>query len=291
MNSKHQILLVVNPKAGSIDKQELIDSVTEFAESRHWPCKVFETTGEVDDQKIEALLKELNPDRLLIAGGDGTINMVAHVLQDYDIPIGILPAGSANGLASNFELPDDLESQIEVALGDHLTPMDHLMVNDHTCLHIADLGLNAELIANFEDATIRGKFGYLLQTIPTLMKTDSPFEFTIELNNQKYKHTGILLAIANANQYGTGANINPNGIIDDGSFEVLIFKTFDTIEIIRTIYDKVNLDSDFAESYSTQKVLITASVPVPFQIDGEPMGKTGRVEAHILDKKLQIAVP
>lgn len=290
MSTNRTILLVVNPNSGSMNKSELVPMVCKEIQLRQWQCEVYETTGENDAAKIEARIIDLKPYRIVIAGGDGTINFVAHILKDFDISIGIIPAGSANGLASNFNLPPDLESQIKVALGEKTCAIDHLKVNDHTCLHIADLGLNAELIANFDDATIRGKFGYFLQTIPTLINTDAPFDFTIEINGELLERRGILVAIANAKQYGTGATINPNGRLDDGKFEVLIFKTFDTLEIIRTIYDKVDLDSEFAECHSDNKVVITTRVPVPFQIDGEPMEKTQRVEASFFSKQLIIAI-
>lgn len=70
----------------------------------------------------------------------------------------------------------------------------------------------------------------------------------------------------------------------------MVFKTFDTFEIIRTIYDKVDLNSEFAECHYTNCVVITTNVPVPFQIDGEPMEKTQRVEASLYVKQLIIAV-
>ncbi|SDB35440.1 lipid kinase, YegS/Rv2252/BmrU family [Flavobacteriaceae bacterium MAR_2010_188] len=285
------ILLIVNPKAGSMDKSELIDTVSRIVEQRGYQLSIYETTGNDDKEEIKRRIKEREPWRILIAGGDGTINLVASILGDFDTTLGILPAGSANGLASNLHIPDELEQQIRIALGDKTYKIDHLNVNGETCLHISDLGLNAELIKNFEDSPIRGKFGYFLQSIPTLIDSKSPFTFNIEINGEKMVKTGILLAIANAKQYGTGANINPNGKMDDGKFEVLIFTSFDIPEIINTLYDKVDLESGFAECFTTDHVIITSDNPIPFQIDGEPKGDVNKVEGSIYPQKLQIAVP
>lgn len=291
VDTKQHILLVVNPKSGSNDKSDLIDMVRQKIQEKDWILDTFETSGENDASKIEDQIKAIIPNRILVAGGDGTINLVAHILKDYDIPIGIIPAGSANGLAHNLELPDELEAQVDVALGSNFINIDHLKVNGHTCLHIADLGLNAELIENFENSNIRGKFGYLLQSIPTLIKSDSPFEFTIELNGKTIQQTGILLAIANAKRYGTGATINPQGKIDDGKFEVLIFKTFDTLEILKTLYDEASLNPEFAECYSAENVVISSHTPIPLQIDGEPMDRVLKVEASMYDHQLRVAIP
>ena len=291
MNSQRHILMVVNPKAGGDEKSELKDLVSRKVDDKNWSLEIYETSGKNDAAEIEASITSKKPYRIVVAGGDGTINFVAHILKDFDVPIGIIPSGSANGLAHNLNLPDEIEEQIEVALGDNLIQIDHLNVNDQTCLHVADLGLNAELIENFENSNIRGKFGYLLQSIPTLINSDSPFDFSIELKGKIINRTGILLAIANAQNYGTGATINPNGMINDGIFEVLIFKSFDTLEILKTVFDKANLNSDFAECFHTDnKVVITSSVPIPFQIDGEPMDRVKKVEASLYPNKLSIAV-
>lgn len=290
MRTEH-ILMIINPKSGSADKGSLVDAVRPHIKRRNWELKVFETTGDEDKTKILEEVERFKPSRIVIAGGDGTVNLVAHILKDHNIPMGILPSGSANGLASNLKIPDEVEAQIGIALGEHFYKMDQLIVNTRTCLHIADLGLNAELISNFESGNIRGKFGYLLQSIPTLINTESPFDFTITIKDKTIERSGILLAIANARQYGTGATINPGAKMDDGQFEVLIFKSFDVLAILKTLYDEPDLDSDFVECFTTDHAIIESKKPIPFQIDGELMESTDRVEASVYKSQLTIAVP
>ena len=100
------------------------------------------------------------------------------------------------------------------------------------------------------------------------------------------------MAIANASKFGTGANINPRGKINDGKFEVLIFKNLDFIEIFKSLYsEEVEFDSNFVEDLSTTKVKITSKTPVALQIDGEFIGEVTEVNAEVSPKKLQIAVP
>ncbi len=293
MNKNNHVLIVINPKAGSMgatEKEELVQKLCNAIEERNWTYQHYETTGKDDSKAILQFTKETSFERLIIVGGDGTINLVAHSLKDHPILFGVIPAGSANGLALNLKLPEKIPEQIEVALGNTFLEIDHLNVNGASCLHIADLGLNAELIHNFEDSSIRGKLGYLLQSIPTLIHTKGPFTFQIEIEGKHMERIGILLAIANAKKYGTGANINPNGLMHDGKFEIVVFKEMNTLEIIKTIYDKVDLSTDFAECFSTEKVIIRTEEPVPFQIDGEPMGKTNKVEVTIYPEKVKFAV-
>ncbi|MGB7842243.1 MAG: diacylglycerol kinase, partial [Salinimicrobium sp.] len=210
---------------------------------------------------------------------------------DDSIPLGIFPAGSSDGLAENLDLPSNLAELTDVALGDHFINLDTIKINQELCLHISDIGLNAALIKNYEEGDIRGKLGYLINTIPTLIKSDFPFQFKIEKEGKTLRRNAVLVAIANARKYGTGSTINPHGKYDDGKFEILIFKEFNFSQILRTFSENVELSEDFVEIFSTSKVIIECEKKIPFQIDGEYRGEVYHVEAEIGPIKIKIAVP
>ena len=284
------VLLVVNPVAGDVDKSEVIRQVEAYTEQHGMRLKLYKTTGQDDERHITELLNSYSAHRVLVAGGDGSIKMLAEVMRDQKVPMGILPTGSANGLARNLALPSTIREALEIALGDCLRDIDAICINNHLCLHLSDLGLNAELIRHYEAGNIRGKLGYLIQSIPTLIESDMPFDFDVTIGDTSVQHQGILLAIANAQQYGTGAVINPEGRMDDGKFEVLIFKKFDMIEIMKTLNEDLEPDPDFVESYATTHAHIHCHQPVPFQIDGEYYDEVRHLEVSILPKHLKIAV-
>ncbi len=291
MNSENYILLVVNPISGDSDKAPIISSVKNEVAKRSYGFKLFETSGKKDKENIESLIKEEKPLRILVAGGDGTISLVAQCILGSEICLGIIPAGSANGIAVNFNLPQSLSEQIEIALSDCTMKLDVIFINEKICLHIADMGINAELIKNYEESGIRGKFGYFLQSFPTLLNSESPFHFTVETDKGTVEETGILLAIANANKFGTGATINPHGKMNDGKFEILIFKNLDFVEIFKTINEQPEMSPDFVRVISTQKAKISSRKKVPFQIDGEFLGEIDKATAIIEKEKLLIALP
>ncbi len=284
------VLLVVNPISGAIDKAELIEEVKRGAIQKDASLIIFPTSGENDKVKLEKLIAEKEPCRIIVAGGDGTIKLVAESLGIKKIPIGIIPAGSANGLTYNLHLPLTLEEQIETALGDTFIEMDILKINNEYCLHIGDFGINAELIQKYQTAKLRGKLGYLLQSIPTLVQSEYPFDFTIKANNISIKTRGILLAIANARSYGTGATINPHGKLNDGYFEILIFKNFDVFEILKSLRNEVEFDPEFVETIITKEATITCDIPVALQVDGEYLGNHKLATVSIIPQKLQVAV-
>ena len=249
--------------------------------------EIYETTGKEDKERLTETFKAFKPQRILIAGGDGTIKFIAELIKDTPIPVGLFPAGSANGLAENLNLPTDLQEITQVALGSHFVDLDCIEVNNELCLHISDIGINAELIRNYEDGNIRGKLGYIIQSIPTLIKSDFPFDFKISIDGKVYHRNAVLLGIANAKRYGTGATINPEGEFDDGVFEVLVFKKLDLPEILKTFQEGSSPSEDFLEVFSATNALVECEKALPFQIDGE----VNSVSAKISSIRLKIAVP
>lgn len=286
-----RVLMVVNPISGGKDKTDLIDEIKTIIKEKGLEVRIFLTTGKEDKEALRKEIEKFDPHRILSIGGDGTIKLVSEILTDDSIPVGIFPAGSANGLAENLNLPTDIAELTEVALGDNFVHLDTILVNQEFCLHISDIGLNAELIKNYQEGNIRGKLGYLIQSIPTLIKSDFPFEFNIEVDGKRISRKAVLIAIANAKKYGTGANINPNGRYDDGKFEILIFKEFNIPQILKTFREHVEIDEDFLEIIPAVEARISTKKNIPFQIDGEYRGDIQEVRAIISPVKIRIAVP
>lgn len=291
MDDFSRVLMVVNPISGGKDKTAFIEEVEEQVRQRGLDFRIFKTSGENDKADLEHLIREYDPERILTVGGDGTIKLVAEMAEIEKIPIGIFPAGSANGLAENLNLPTDIPSLTQIALGNKFKILDTILINGEFCLHISDIGLNAALIKNYHEGNIRGKLGYLIQSIPTLIKSEFPFEFKIETNGKSFHRTAFLIAVANARRYGTGATINPKGNYDDGKFEILIFKEFNIPQILETFREDVELSEDFLEIIPAVEARITSSKNIPFQIDGEYRGDIKEVNAKISSVKIKIAVP
>ncbi|MDR6966205.1 YegS/Rv2252/BmrU family lipid kinase [Flavobacterium arsenatis] len=288
---KKNILMVVNPISGDMDKAEFTETAKLFAEKEGMDFFVYETTGKNDEQKIREAFKQHNPHRVLIAGGDGTIKMVADALQDIDVVMGILPAGSANGLSVDLNLPSSLEENLEIAFNSNYMEMDMVCINNIKSLHLSDLGLNAQLVKNYEESSTRGMMGYALQAITTLSEQEEPFKATITANNTKIETVARMIVIANSQKYGTGVTINPNGKMNDGKFEIVILKNLDLIVFAKIISGNIPVDSEDVEIISTDKATIVTDSPVSFQVDGEYIGKESKLDVHILKHQMKVAVP
>ena len=289
--TKKNILMVVNPISGDVDKSVFIQEAKFYADDLNIRFILFETTGKNDEEQIRSLCDLHQPERVLVAGGDGTIKMVAEALEECDIIIGILPAGSANGLSVDLDLPSDLMDNIKIAFHNAPMEMDMIRINGKKSMHLSDLGLNAELVKNYESGTTRGKLGYALQTFSTLSGMKEPFSAKIFANDEEVNVTARIIIIANSQKYGTGVNVNPNGKMDDGKFEIVIIKNLDLFVFGQIISGNMPLDSEDVLIISTDKATIKTEIPIPFQIDGEYIGEEKVLEIDILHKQMKIAVP
>jgi diacylglycerol kinase (ATP) len=288
---KNNIIFVVNPISGDLDKSELIEWVQEFAITHNFNLVVFETTGKRDLEGIKSLYKQYQPSRIVVAGGDGTIKMVAEAMEEQDVIIGILPAGSANGLAVDLNLPLALEENLEIAFLHHYIEIDMICINGKKSIHLSDIGINADLVKNYEESNLRGFWGYALQAYTTLKDAPEPFQAMIVANNETVQHTARMIVIANSQKYGTGVIINPNGSMNDGQFELVILKSLDLLLLGKIITGNMPIDSDDVVIISTKEAIIKTDNPVNFQIDGEYCGAQTTLDIYILHKQMKIAVP
>ena len=285
------MLLIVNPISGAIDKSEFIDATTLFAAQKNLNLILYSTSGEDDISKIRTLYQQYNPERVVVAGGDGTIKMVAEAMEAYDVIIGILPAGSANGLSVDLDLPITLEENLKVAFFNDYVEMDMISINDKKSIHLSDIGLNANLVKNYEESESRGLWGYAMQAYSTLQDTEEYFVASITANGKKVEHTARMIVIANSQKYGTGVVINPNGSMNDGKFEMIILKSIDLLLLGKIISGNMPIDSEDIVIISAEKAIIELDRLVNFQIDGEYCGTQNQLNIHILHKQMKIAVP
>lgn len=288
---KKKYFLVVNPISGDVDKSEILNKTMAFATEYDVEIIVYETSGDNDETAIRELYNLHKPERILIAGGDGTIKMVGEALEKQDVIFGILPAGSANGLAVDLNLPSTLEENLEVAFHNHFMEMDMISINGKKSIHLSDLGLNAELVKNYENGSTRGKLGYALQVITTLTELEEPFSAKIEVNNETIECVARMIVIANSQKYGTGVTINPDGVMNDGKFEIVILKNLDLVVFGKIITGNIPINSEDVEIISSDKAIITTTSPVSFQIDGEYIGEETRLDIKILPSQMKVAIP
>ena len=106
------------------------------------------------------------------SGGDGTLKIVATALLNTNILLGVLPAGSANGMARELGIPPSIAGALAVLVTGEQKPLDVISVNDgDLCLHLSDIGLNAQLVKQYEQNNLRGQIRLSAQRVEGAKKT------------------------------------------------------------------------------------------------------------------------
>ena len=109
-----KILFVINPVSGGKSRIDWENRIREYFSQQPHNITFYILTGQSDNASIEHHIKRFAPDRVVAVGGDGTIKSVAELTLGTGIPLGIIPAGSANGMAKELGLPIDLEKNLDI---------------------------------------------------------------------------------------------------------------------------------------------------------------------------------
>ncbi|HEX2394831.1 MAG TPA: diacylglycerol kinase family protein [Bacteroidales bacterium] len=292
--NRRKILFVINRKSGSSDNTDIENTLAKGLESSLIRYEFHFLTGDDDSRHIKELIKSFKPDIVCAAGGDGTINLVASIIMNRPLTLGIIPIGSANGLAVELGIPENPEEAINLLLSGSARPMDVVQINaDHICLHLSDVGINARIVSEFEKEGKRGFVGYFKHFFRELTRPQKSFKCEILINNRLYIHRSYMTVIANASKYRTGANLNPEGKIDDGIFEIVIFKPYHRWiwrslfgAFTGTMHKQPNV-----ETYECTAAQITIKPAQDLQVDGESLGITSFFKANIHKHALNIILP
>ncbi|HEX6915531.1 MAG TPA: YegS/Rv2252/BmrU family lipid kinase, partial [Chitinophagaceae bacterium] len=282
---------VINPVSGGKRKQNLETAIHQFFKPFPHQVEFFLMDGKNDAASLTHWITSWKPDRVIAVGGDGTVSLVAKQLLGSQVAMGILPAGSANGMARELDINNSIDDALRIVTGGVVKRADVIRLNNEFyCLHLSDIGLNAKIIKHFEDRNIRGFIGYGAALLKSLWGKER-MQLTIETRNREIRRDALMVVLANARQYGTGAVINPYGNLYDGLFEVVIVKKLAVTQLLKMLFRAKRFNPKNVEVFHTRHVAIETKHPVHFQVDGEYLGKLNRVEATIEAAQLNLLLP
>lgn len=288
-----KILFVINPKAGGVNHENTILAIQELVKQKGIEGQYYLTTGQDDDDELCKQIDKLKPDRVVVGGGDGTLQLVAKTLISYELPMGILPLGSANGLATALEIPKDpIQAAERVLNSSAIRPMDMLKFNDkHLCIHLSDIGVNALIIKKYAEGGERGLLGYARHLLSAIQETPM-YHVSIRTPQETFHKEGFMMAFANAHKYGTGVQIS-EGSVSDGKFEICNVEQVSLDEAIRAGLTILNVFVDnnmFSDVITCSEAEIIIDKKAHFQIDGEYMGRTDYLKIEIVPAALKLLV-
>ena len=214
-------------------------------------------------------------------GGDGTVNETAAGLSKTDVALGIIPAGSGNGLARHLNIPMDIDRAADIIAQRNIVDCDYGEVNHRPFFCTFGVGFDAAVSHRFAKQNRRGKMMYIKSAIDEYLNYN-PQEYTISANGKVLTEKAFLIAVCNASQYGNNAYIAPQASITDGLLDF-------TIVHAGTPADAAAFGIDLMTGYINKYVMIhtfrapaaviTRNSDGPAHIDGEPL---------IMDKAMYI---
>ena len=288
--SNINILFILNPVSGGKNKTKWQPVIRDYFESLPQKIDFFMLTGTDDAESIKSAIEKSAPEKVVAVGGDGTVSLVAKQLLNSSIPMGILRGGSANGMATELNIPEDPKSQMDLIVNGRISKCDVIKINDKDiCLHLSDFGLNARIVKYFDKSSFRGMWAYGRVFLKILLQRKL-FDAHIIADNLDEKIHAYMIVIANATKYGTGAVINPDGKIDDGKFELVVVRKISLIEFFKMFISGKPFNPQKVEIFQTTHAEITIKKAIHFQIDGEYKGKRNEAQAVIIPSALNVIV-
>jgi diacylglycerol kinase (ATP) len=284
------ILFIVNPNSGNnhTDWKELIHK---NFEGDNFRVHILELEENMDPLIIKDKIITVAPQKVIAVGGDGTIKLVAELILDKPgIVLGIIPAGSANGLAKELNIPKNIQEAIELCKSSGKKTIHLIKINDELCIHLSDVGFNAYMIKIFEQQDKRGMWGYFKASWKTLWQHDK-MAVRIKTDNGVIVRKAAMVVIANATRYGSGALINPDGKLDDNKFEVIVVRKISFSEIFKMMVTHKEYDPSKTEVFTCTQLRLESKKSLHFQVDGEYLGKVNEVEAEIVHAGFNVIVP
>lgn len=232
-------------------------------------------------------------DRIVAAGGDGTINEVVNGIAGSDATLGLMPMGTMNVFASELGLPaNDLGRCWEIIRGEQTRLIDLPMANQKHFVQLAGVGLDAQVVKE-TSLTFKRNFGPLSYLVSAAQIAGRrPPRLSIESEDAVVKE-GSFVLVGNGRLYGGPFPFFKHAVIDDGLLDVLVFKHLGYIELIKYLQNVIftsDITTREVEYFQTRRLRVSSAEDVPVELDGELLGSCP-VEFQMQPRRLRVLAP
>lgn len=267
-----RLTLVINPISGTSSKRDVASVVERRLGKCGFEVGVEYTKCAGDATRIAREAAERGDYGVLVCGGDGTVNEAATGLIGTSTALGIIPAGSGNGLARHINIPVDVDRSIKVIAKDCVVDCDYGEVNGKPFFCTFGVGFDAAVSHRFSLKHRRGLSTYIASAIDEFIQYH-PQHYCIKAGDTVISDKAFLVSVCNASQFGNNAYIAPAASIRDGMLDV-------TIVFEGNIFDKALSGLEMFAGYlgnrgkvrtfRVSELSIEREEPTITHIDGEP---------------------
>ncbi len=293
MQPDGRIIFIVNPIAGSRQKDIILEHIRQIMARGQYEVHFSVSPGHAFE--IADTMVRQGEKWIVAVGGDGTVNEVASALVNTNAHLGIVPAGSGNGLARHLGISLQVPEALAAIRNYKDQVIDAGNVNGRYFFCTFGTGFDASVGKKFSRDSRRGIRSYVRAIIHQYIKY-SPKTYILKTSRKKIKLKAFLVTFANAGQYGNNAYIAPNALINDGMLDLCILRPFpksSTITLGLRLFFK-NIDqSPYLEVMQVKKARLKRKghKKITIHIDGEPMTLKSPLKVKIVPAALHVMVP
>jgi diacylglycerol kinase (ATP) len=295
-STAQKVAVIINPISGAGRRRDVArvraEQAAALVEQRQLDAEVFVTERPGHARELAGAGLRRGVTTFVAWGGDGTVNEIGSALVGSDATLAIVPSGSGNGLARELGVPLDPAAAFQLVFDGRSRLIDAGELDGHLFFNIAGIGLDARVAHRFaEGGLARRGFVRYLELAAREVASFTPDEYALTADDRDINVRPLLIAIANARQYGNGALIAPEALLDDGKLDLVVV---DYLPAWRVLMHAPKL---FAGTVArvpgvsitkTSTLGIASDAALVYHVDGEPHVGASRVTARIHSRALRV---
>lgn len=288
------IRIILNgKKAGNELIRSAITTLRE--EGQQLEVRVTYEYGDVCRLVDEAIRDDV--ERLVVGGGDGSVNEVVDALAKFPREkrpeLAILPLGTANDFATACQIPIDSIGALRLAVSGRSASIDIAKANDRHFINLATAGFGAQVTAE-TPVELKNFLGGGAYTLTGVLKAVNFIPYKVRLTTPDFESelSGIVGAICNGRQAGGGQVLAPKAFINDGLFDVIIISDFPLFDLPLVIAEvrNSNTDGKYVKHFQTPWLESESEEIIPSNLDGEPY-RNKKIRFEIITDAIDLVLP
>ncbi len=274
LKDNSDIMLIVNPKAGKKYKKLDISEVSEYFAKHDHQVAVYYTSLQYG---AEYLIQQYAKDYDVVAccGGDGTVECIQGMMNmDNPPPLGYIPAGSTNDLASSLNLSTNSHRASKTILNGDDLPFDIGKFDDGYFVYIASFGAFTEVSYNTPQKAknLFGHAAYIFSAIRSMARIRS-YHLKIEADGTTYEDEYIFGSITNSTSVAGTFHFDTDMVdFDDGKHELLLIRKpkslWNAFAICMSMLNRSFKNDNILLTHA-QNITIYSDEPLDWALDGE----------------------
>jgi diacylglycerol kinase (ATP) len=284
-----KLKLIYNPMAGRGRARHHAREVEQHLRHHGADVESYASTSPADLTRAAGESSRAGYDRVVICGGDGTLNLA---IREFDLSRGtlaLIPLGSGDDFARVNGIPRDVRAACNVAIGGQVREVDVALANNLRYAGVAGLGFDSECARYARERVklLRGSAVYLY-AILRVLPNFRPRHVRIDGRDEEV----MFVVFGNSPQYGGGIRITPNALLDDGLLDACLVHRTSRFQLLKTLplaYTGAHVRKPFVETRRAREFRVESETTMDVYADGEPLTTTP-VRFSIAEEKLRIVV-